>query len=360
MKNHLGLCMILLSLLLLTGCLPVNGAEIDYIPAAVSVSPSADTTAAPTEPTRSEPTEALRKPTEPEPETERPDVGLSGTAMQISCDSIVSADNPELFVSVCFPRVDLTGAPEGRICALTMELDGTSVWENKEFRLLPGTIESVPVTVSFARYQADSTVKLTATLHYQDETLTQEANVELQNVPDEVYAARSGDKLPYLIQVVRNQNVVIVYGKDSAGNYTMPVRSWLCSTGRATPYGNYKLGRKQEWGLLFGGVWGQYVCDITGDILFHSVPYTSPQKNCLEAEEYNKLGTAASMGCVRLTAESAKWIYDYCPAGTPISIVDLDALSMPRPELQPIDTEDPRAGWDPTDPDAANPWRKTD
>lgn len=44
-------------------------------------------------------------------------------------------------------------------------------------------------------------------------------------------------------------------------------------------------------------------------------------KGSLEYLEYNKLGTSASMGCVRLTVENAKWIYDNCPAGTTIRMV---------------------------------------
>ena len=50
---------------------------------------------------------------------------------------------------------------------------------------------------------------------------------------------------------------------------------------------------------------------ITGNILFHSVPYTEKYNNAsLEYWEYDKLGTSASLGCIRLTVKNAKWIYD--------------------------------------------------
>ena len=114
MTKHLGLCALLLSLLLLTGCLPVSGAEIIFSTRREHV--SSGTSAATAEPTRSKPTHVSTEPV-PELETEAPDAGLRGTAMQLSCNSTVSADNPDLSVSVCFSQVDLTGAPEGRICS---------------------------------------------------------------------------------------------------------------------------------------------------------------------------------------------------------------------------------------------------
>ena len=33
-----------------------------------------------------------------------------------------------------------------------------------------------------------------------------------------------------------------------------------------------------------------------------------------------KLGSKASHGCVRLSVEDAKWIYNHCPAGTTITV----------------------------------------
>ena len=70
---------------------------------------------------------------------------------------------------------------------------------------------------------------------------------------------------------------------------------------------------------------------IVGNILFHSVPYTQTSKDALEFEEYNKLGTAASMGCIRLSVEDAKWIYDHVKEGMQVWIHDGAAAD---PELR--------------------------
>ena len=55
----------------------------------------------------------------------------------------------------------------------------------------------------------------------------------------------------------------------------------------------------------------------------------------------------------------SKWIYDNCPLGTPV-LIYADAENpgpMGKPGTiytDPADTE--KRGWDPTDPDPANPW----
>lgn len=297
------------------------------------------------------------------PETEavteipEPDVGLAGTEMALSGKLTASPDSPQAQLIVSFPAVDLTGAPEGRLCSLECKQNGRLIQHIENFRLLPGARTRFTVTFPFYRYM-ETEARLTVVLRYGREVLTETADIRLENDPDEVYAAATGDPRPYAIDIIRSQNVVIVYGKDDSGNYTVPVKVWLCSTGRATPTGRYTLGDKHEWGALFGGVYGQYLSRITGHILFHSVPYYSMRKDRLETEEYNKLGTAASMGCIRLPVSDAKWIFDNCPVGTSVHIFDAAELPVERPASIRIDPEDPRAGWDPTDPDENNPWHQ--
>ena len=110
----------------------------------------------------------------------------------------------------------------------------------------------------------------------------------------------AGNKKPYYIEVNRATNIVSVYAPDGKGNYTNNVKNFICSTGTNTPDGTFKTSDKYEWRILIGNVYGQYATRIHGHILFHSVPYYTDEKNTLEYEEYNKLGTAASMGCIRL------------------------------------------------------------
>lgn len=162
----------------------------------------------------------------------------------------------------------------------------------------------------------------------------------------------------YYIKVNYTANVVTVYGKDDSGNCTRPIKAMICSTGSATPKsGIYSIKTKWTWGLLFGNVYGHYVTKIVGNILFHSVPYLSNDPSTLEYWEYDKLGTSASMGCVRLTVADAQWIFNKMPSGTPVEFYsDSNPGPLGKPSAQKISGNTECRGWDPTDPDGNNPW----
>ena len=123
---------------------------------------------------------------------------------------------------------------------------------------------------------------------------------------------------PYYIKVNYGAQVVTIYKKDSAGNYTVPVKAMVCSTGVYTPKsGVYKIPSRYRWLGLQGDVYGQYCTQVVGNILFHSVPYLERgNPGSLEYWEYDKLGTYASAGCIRLTVADAMWIYNNCAKGT--------------------------------------------
>lgn len=163
----------------------------------------------------------------------------------------------------------------------------------------------------------------------------------------------------YYIKINNQANVVTIYKKDSKGKYTVPVKAMICSIGTATPEsGVYKMSDKYTWRLLQGNVYGQYACRITGHILFHSVPYEKQDKSTLEWWEYDKLGTKASLGCIRLKVEDAKWIYDNCAKGTQVEFYsDADPGPLGKPTAQKISDDESVRNWDPTDPDKNNPWK---
>lgn len=187
-----------------------------------------------------------------------------------------------------------------------------------------------------------------------------EENVVEENVVEEqpIRTDKNGKK--YRLEVNCTQNVVNVYERDENGEYNNCVKVMLCSIGTATPrsgtFGLKKYG--WEWKGLQGDVYGQYATQITGNILFHSVPYTEKYNNAsLEYWEYDKLGTAASLGCVRLTVQNAKWIYDNCENGTKVMFYeDSNPGPLGKPLEQKISSEENYRNWDPTDPNSNNPW----
>ena len=146
------------------------------------------------------------------------------------------------------------------------------------------------------------------------------------------------EPIPFYIYVdVRNQ-ITSVYARDEYGEYTVPVRQMLCSTGKVgtdSDPGDWVLnGRKANWCYFpkWGG-YARYWTRINGSIAFHSIIYHSVSTSDPKVSSYNALGSRASHGCIRLTVADAKWIYDNCPAGTVVHITTQNE-TKPDPELK--------------------------
>ncbi len=169
----------------------------------------------------------------------------------------------------------------------------------------------------------------------------------------------ASNQAKYYVIVNYVSNVVTVYTKDANNRYTIPVKAMVCSTGKDTPRGGvYKLtNTRYKWRALFGGVYGQYAVKIVGNILFHSVPYLSTDNSTLEYWEYDKLGTSASAGCVRLTVTDALWIYNNCGSGTQVEFSSNATNPLGKPMAQKISSYKDLRGFDPTDPASNNPWK---
>ncbi len=169
---------------------------------------------------------------------------------------------------------------------------------------------------------------------------------------------------PYLVGVNRTTCQVTVYGKDENGNYSEPVIAFPCSVGKEgceTPTGRFVTGKRYEWRKMVDGTYGSYATVISKEdgILFHSVPYYTPNHDDLEWPEYNKLGTPASLGCVRLIYAHAGWIYSYCPTGFVTIIYDADWDPISHNGYTHIDPDNETTRvWDPSDPTEGNPWRE--
>lgn len=167
---------------------------------------------------------------------------------------------------------------------------------------------------------------------------------------------------PYYIKVNVQANVVTIYKKDGNGKYNIPLKAMICSCGAATPVeGTYSLKKYNnwQWKTLLGKEYARYATQISGDILFHSVPYTKKGDNTtLKYTEYDKLGEIATVGSVQLKVIDARWIYENCPAGTQVTFYTSEnAGPLGTPTSQLITEDEQVRGWDPTDPDENNPWK---
>ena len=172
------------------------------------------------------------------------------------------------------------------------------------------------------------------------------------------------DKAPFYIKVNRLANCVTIYTLDSDMEYTIPVKAMICSAGKEgheSPLGDYEITTvRPRWCYMVDGSYGQYCSGWKkGGYLFHSVCYSKQKEDSLIVKEYNDLGTNASLGCIRLQVIDAKWIFDNCMIGTPVTIYEDEnpgPLGKPEKVIAFID-ENMDNGWDPTDPSEDNPWR---
>lgn len=126
--------------------------------------------------------------------------------------------------------------------------------------------------------------------------------------------------------------VVMAFTKDENGEYTVPVRYMLCSTGSSknglTRIGTFPLKEcRLRFGTFASGDFSaQYWTLIVSRTYFHSVVYhrgaRNGQKdlNSLYVDKYLKLGSQDSHGCIRLPVPDARWIFYNCAYGTEVEI----------------------------------------
>ncbi len=122
------------------------------------------------------------------------------------------------------------------------------------------------------------------------------------------------------VDVDQSEQVVSIYEGRRA------IKIMVASTGIAsspTPNGEFRVHHRGDWFYSNEFQQGAYYwvgLDEWGEYLFHSVPFT--EERVLIEDEAALLGEPASHGCIRLSLDDAKWIYDYIPAGAKVVIHD--------------------------------------
>lgn len=183
------------------------------------------------------------------------------------------------------------------------------------------------------------------------------------------------------LEINRAACCVTAYAYDSKKKaYIIPVKSFTVSVGRDvsstgsasalnvntsfTPIGSYSTGTKYSLKPMYepdgSTVYARWATHIVGNVYFHAIAVGSQSHYALSPSTYNRLGSPASAGCVRMTVADAKWIYDYASAGTKVSIVAGNS-SKPGPlGKSPVITVDSTINYDPTDPEVPVSRKKAD
>ena len=167
--------------------------------------------------------------------------------------------------------------------------------------------------------------------------------------------------------------------------YIIPVKSFTVSVGRDvtstgtaaslnkdtsyTPLGSYSVssnGIATKYTLKTMNepdgsvVYARWATHIVGNVYFHAIAVGSQSHYALSPSTYNRLGSPASAGCIRMTVADAKWIYDYASAGSEVNIVKGNSAKPGPLGKNPIIRVDYTINYDPTDPEVPTSRKKAD
>jgi putative cell wall-binding protein/lipoprotein-anchoring transpeptidase ErfK/SrfK len=122
---------------------------------------------------------------------------------------------------------------------------------------------------------------------------------------------------PYNIYVNKSKQRVYIFNGQTI------VKEFICSTGKdgtPTPSGRFLTGSKGAFFYASDSSICYFWTRINNNYLFHSAIYDLSGYPI--ESEYDKLGSKASHGCIRLPKDDAKWIQDNVPYGTLVTISD--------------------------------------
>ncbi|MFZ5969929.1 MAG: L,D-transpeptidase family protein [Bacillota bacterium] len=115
-----------------------------------------------------------------------------------------------------------------------------------------------------------------------------------------------------------NKNLIYVFEGESK-NWSL-TKTMVCTDGKAstpTVKGNFTIKGRAPWLTSYNGkVKAKYKVRFFEDYYFHSILFDSEGKNIVDS----RLGQSLSHGCIRLSVDDAKWVYDNIKDGTGVYV----------------------------------------
>ena len=208
--------------------------------------------------------------------------------------------------NICYYRIKavVSGTPKPNIIFSKDDSNGT--WGNDISQVNLQENESYTLTATAVNSLGEASGSITL------DWVEMEQQEDEQGTEEVDFSSSSNFK----INVDITSQMVIVYYKGNV------LKGMICSggaPGSPTPLGNFTTTQKIYYSWLPKySVGAYYFVRFYGSYLFHSVPFDSSGNMIIE--EYEKLGTPASHGCIRLAVEDAKWIYENLPLGVEVFI----------------------------------------
>ena len=191
----------------------------------------------------------------------------------------------------------------------------------------------------------------------------------------------------YMIELNRAACVATVLAYDSQKKtYCIPVKAFTVSVGsdvsstktskgltlksRFTPLGTYSVcsnGKAVRYSMKTmvepdkSRVYARWATHLVGNVYFHAIAVSKNSHKALNYKTYNKLGSPAAAGCIRMTVADAKWIYDNIKTGTKVKIIK-GSKNTPGPLGKPatIRIKSSKVKYDPTDPAISDSTKQKD
>ncbi|MBE5958294.1 MAG: murein L,D-transpeptidase [Lachnospiraceae bacterium] len=166
-------------------------------------------------------------------------------------------------------------------------------------------------------------------------------------------------KFHYYIQVNLKKNVVIVYKQNKKKTKQEAVKVMKASIGSKVKKGKYSLLESYEWRNTTSDIWNKYNFRYNGNGWIQSADYNDKYSWTLKASSYKKIGKSQSENKnIKLYAKDAAWIFNNCGTGTVVEVI-----KGKKEDVLPLEIEKSKAlyakcGWDPTDPQKGNPYKK--
>lgn len=158
------------------------------------------------------------------------------------------------------------------------------------------------------------------------------------------------DGLPYYLYYEKESHTLTVYKADSEGYYTVPCRT-ICaacgSTPSKTPTGIHTLGEKVRWKKFSDSLYASYGIAYASGVWLHGTCFNEEKPNTIVSSYYNTIGENSTGGCIRMQVGHIYWIYENCPEGTLLEIVNGAPRGTASIKPDPIPEA---AAYDPTDP----------
>jgi len=200
---------------------------------------------------------------------------------------------------------------------LVMEIDPSLFKERKDF-LVAATVEEKEEIAEVPEETGDTLTEEPESMKENDpgQEVIEEDSIDLEDNTSIIENIDYSNSADFRIEIdLSRQRLIIFYSDEILKELVISGGA----PGHPTPLGEFTTIEKIEYSWIPRFEMGAYYwIRFFEDYLIHSVPFDENGEMIIE--EFEKLGSPASHGCIRLKLEEAKWLYETLPLGIKVLI----------------------------------------